>query len=218
MESFTLHKAPKVWKYSLIWASKADTHFGCWRHWFSVTWILHTGNFTDVTGITWVLQWCHAKGGGSYESARKGRCRRDKMTRKTCKLDLAASSQHHLILKNAVPAFGTEEWPQLVAEALSPWVPEVGGAEDVEVKAARKQHHLRDHECGPAFKIQLLSTQLGASCKAETKPMLINPCQQGHLEMHPPEGFDAGLNEVLHTINETASGPELLSFPKTKCL
>lgn len=129
MESFTLHKAPKVWKYSLIWASKADTHFGCWRHWFSVTWILHTGNFTDVTGITWVLQWCHAKGGGSYESARKGRCRRDKMTRKTCKLDLAASSQHHLILKNAVPVFGTEEWPQLVAEALSPWVPEAGGAE-----------------------------------------------------------------------------------------
>lgn len=52
MESLTLHKAPKVWKYSLISASKADTHFGCWRHWFSVTLILHTGNSTDGTGIT----------------------------------------------------------------------------------------------------------------------------------------------------------------------
>lgn len=89
----------------------------------------------------------------------------------------------------------------------------------MEVKAIRKQQSTSETMSMSGFKIQLLFKQLGASCNAETKPILINPCRQEHLAMHLPEGLDADLNnEVLHTIHETASGPEVFSFPKTKCL
>lgn len=83
----------------------------------------------------------------------------------------------------------------------------------------RKQQFTSETLSMPGFKIQLIFKQLGASCKVETKPILINPCKQERLAMYLPEGLDADLNnEVLHTIHEILSGPELFSFPKTKCL
>lgn len=50
------------------------------------------------------------------------------------------------------------------------------------------------------FKVQLFFSQLGAFCKAEPKPILINPCKD-HLTMHVPAGLDAGLNnKVSYTL------------------
>lgn len=60
--------------------------------------------------------------------------------------------------------------------------------------------HLRDHEYVWLHNSVAFQT-MGASCKAETKPILINPCKQEHLAMHLPAGLDADLNnDVSHTL------------------
>lgn len=77
--------------------------------------------------------------------------------------------------------------------------------------------HLGDHEYVCLQNSGAFHTAVCDSCKAEINPILLNHCKQEYLATHLPEGLDAGLNKVLHTVNETASGPELFSFPKTKC-
>jgi len=72
------------------------------------------------------------------------------------------------------------------------------------MEGVRKQPSTSGTISMSGFKVQLFFRQPGASRKAETKPISINPCKQEHLAIHLPAGLDAGLNsEVSHTLSMT---------------
>lgn len=171
----------------------------------SLTSIFHIDNFTDVTGITCLLHWCHAKGDLRYVSARKGTCKRENAMRK---IHINQPLQHEV--NHHQQDLAPRRWCKFVEEAMNKrlallWM--VMGTRCGNGSCKEAAVHFRIHQSiqespnKSGFKVQLFFNQLGASCKAEPKPILINPCKKDHLTMHVPAGLDVGLNnKVSYTL------------------
>lgn len=80
----------------------------------SLTSIFHIDNFTDVTGITCLLHWCHAKGDLRYVSARKGTCKRENATRK---IHINQPLQHEV--NHHQQDLAPRRWCKFVEEAMN---------------------------------------------------------------------------------------------------